>query len=432
MKLTQKLAISTALLLGISVASFVTMSGQTRAQNETPVAVAPVKEEGMAVVVNKTLAPTAELPTAEMLKAAPSEIARQLRKNGLQITANDTGSCIAITGQRVFAPEELKKGELADEVLAAALVGEVTKEQLARREKGYLRLENLSPLQRQIAEQMARRNGLLDKNGAPTEAGTQLMVGVYPQQVVYKVRRNKDKVSVDQFDIFIHPPTEAAVEAPKIRGSLLWWIWPHADATWGEDAVSLSPSTYSLKDLAAKLGEVTSWKIELDKQAPNTQLAVTAREMSLRKFLWTVAVASGLQVRVFPGAKVVFLTPHSDQQSEGQDASGQLGSLLQLPGSGYATSLNNDALQEVLESNEDFNSAHEDKTLGWKFSELPLLYREMLAEKSMGEQTGLNDRANASVEQNTSVFWVQGIHVSVGLFTQDLSGGGEAFFFPAL
>lgn len=390
MKLTQKLMLSTGLLLGVSATLLFTLSGQTRAQDEKPVAALPIKEEGIAVVVNKTLSPTAELPTAEMLKAAPDEIARQLRKNGLQITASDTGRCLAVTDKRVFTPDEIKKGELSDDALAAILVGEVTKDQLARRNKGYLGLQVLSPLQRQIVEQMARRNGLIDKNGAPTEAGTQLMVGIYSQQAVYKVHRNKDKVSVDQFDIFIHPPTEAAVEAPKIRGSLLWWIWPHADATWGEDAVSLSPSTYSLKDLAAKLGEVTSWKIELDKQAPNTQLAVTAREMSLRKFLWTVAVASGLQVRVFPGAKVVFLTPHSDQQSEGQDASGQLGSLLQLPGSGYATSLNNDALQEVLESNEDFNSAHEDKTLGWKFSELPLLYREMLAEKSMGEQTGLD------------------------------------------
>jgi hypothetical protein len=138
----------------------------------------------------------------------------------------------------LVSDSEIALGDTTDAWLATGLAERTTSAQLAAREKGYLKAQDLSGMQMTAARRIARRHGLLDDKGQPTESGTSLCVGLWQQWEAYVSAVQEGSVVWSQLDAAPRPPTVEAVASPPLPASVLRSSWPHpAPSTGIEEAL---------------------------------------------------------------------------------------------------------------------------------------------------------------------------------------------------
>jgi hypothetical protein len=122
---------------------------------------------------------------------------------------------------------EIVLGTVSDELLATGLVERATPEQLASREKGYLRADALSGIQMDAVCQIARRHGLMDAQGQLAESGATLRVGIWQTWQAYVSRPGEGATDWYRLSFALRPPTPDAIIAPPLAESVLLQSWPY-------------------------------------------------------------------------------------------------------------------------------------------------------------------------------------------------------------
>ena len=189
---------------------------------------------GVAVVIDVERAPDAKLPALDELRKNSGKIIDEFRTAGLHVASDPSGQYIAVTGPTHVSDEALLNANLSGHVIAAGIVERVTPEQLAAREKGYLRAEALSEVQLAAARRVARRHGLIDKRGQVREAGTHFTLGIWRTWIVHVATRDGARIVCRTVGQLPSPPTPAAIAKPPLTGSPLWYAWPHATGCLGQ------------------------------------------------------------------------------------------------------------------------------------------------------------------------------------------------------
>lgn len=122
---------------------------------------------------------------------------------------------------------EIVLGHVDDELLATGVAERTTPEQVASREKGYLKANALSAIQTAAVRQIAQRHGLLDAQGQVTEDGASLCVGIWHTWQAYVSIAGDGTVTWHKLDFGLRPPTVEAVLYPPLASSLLRSSWPY-------------------------------------------------------------------------------------------------------------------------------------------------------------------------------------------------------------
>jgi hypothetical protein len=145
---------------------------------------------------------------------------------------------------------EIVLGHLSDQLLAAGLAERATPEQLAARNKGYLTENALFAIQAAAARQIAQRHGLIDAQGAVTESGAHLSVGIWQSWQAYLSLPGDGAVTWHKLDFGLRPPTPEAIAAPPLADSVLRQSWPHSMPSAG-----LTSALRSLEAIAEQRSE---------------------------------------------------------------------------------------------------------------------------------------------------------------------------------
>ena len=389
--------------------------------------------QGVAVVINADLALDAELPGIEELRADPDSVAQAFRDAGLRVTVDPTGRCLAVTSPSHITDEDLLTGDLFRAAFFAGILERTTSEQFTARQKGYLPAEALSDVQRAALLRIAQRYGMVDKHGKVTEEGTHLCAGIGPTWVTH-VSTHADTQAPSCIKLFVEtcPPTEAAIARPPLSGSVLWWAWPYAQADWGDEQVSLEAGTYALDELLAQLSRDCRADMVARPPASERKLAVVASQMSVRKLLWATEVALGLPARIVPDSKPPIILVASDMGPRAYYHP-DYNVLLPMPGLGYWSPADSPIGRKLLSNLEGGPAQEGQDWLGWRFSNLPLLYRNSIREEWKRTYQALYGRPPHPLQPDrTSVLWTKSVCVSVDLQLEDGSGGGSEFVLPAL
>jgi hypothetical protein len=117
--------------------------------------------------------------------------------------------------------------DLSDRLLAAGVAERVTAQQVASRKKGYLSAGELSAPQSAAVRKIARRHSLLDKEGRPTETGTNLRLGLWRIWECWVFTPGDGKAHWFNLGTLLRPPTAAAIAKPPLANSRLRSAWPH-------------------------------------------------------------------------------------------------------------------------------------------------------------------------------------------------------------
>jgi hypothetical protein len=385
---------------------------------------------GVAVVINSELAPDAKLPSLAALRADASAAAQAFRQAGLRVAVDPAGACLAVTKPMHIADDELLTKELPSPLLAAGIMERVTRDQLAAHKKGYVRAELLSEVAQAAAQRLARQLGMLDEKGRTREKDLEdasLSVAVWPSWQVHVAANNGKCI---RLNFGLRPPTAPAVAEPTLSGSVLWWAWPHCQAAWGDKRVSVAAGTYALRDLARRLTERGELQVSAQPEVANWRLAVAAEDTPVKTLLWAVSVATGLEVQAAAEtarAKILVTSDLSREHSFNVDVN----SLAPVRGFGYYSCSDPPIGRELL-SRLDGGAAGAD-WIGWRLSDLPLLYRNWIQEEWRRTHQLLFDKPAPALDPDaTFVLWTKCLLVSIGLMREDASGGGYEFLLPAL
>ena len=394
---------------------------------------AAADSQGVAVVINADLALDVELPRIEELRADPGGVAQAFRDAGLRVTVDPTGRCLAVTPPSHITDEDLLTADLFRAAFLVGIFERTTSEQLAARKMGYLRIEALSEVQRAAALRLARRCSMVDEQGKVTEAGTHLSVEISRTWATHVVTHgSSQQPSCLKLFAEPRPPTEAAIARPPLAGSVLWWAWPYAQADWGDEEITLEAGTYALDDLLARLSRDCRLDMIARPPASQRELAVVANHMSVRKLLWAIEVALGLPARIVPDADVpmILLTP---DMTPGGSYHPDYNVLLPMPGLGYWSPADSPVGRKMLSSLEGGPAQEGRDWIGWLFSDLPLLYRNLIRDEWKRTYQARYGKSLHPLEpDHTFVFWTKSIRVSINLQLDDGSGGGSEFVLPAL
>lgn len=389
--------------------------------------------DGAAVVINLAVPSDVEVPSAEQVREDPKGTIAALRGAGLRVATDPSGHCIASVGVQLPPDEDVCEDGCAVAALVVTLCATISAEQFASREMGYLRWGQMSERQQAVALQLGRMCGLLAHDrGAPTE-GAQLAIGVGPRWVAHVAARGEEGYA-ECVRLFIEsePPTQAAVAAPPLPGSALWWASPYFDAAWGDETVDLKPGIRSLDELTSELCAAGDIDIVVAPSAREMPLAVTASSISLRRLIWAIEVATGLPARLAAGAEPPIVRIGFGKRREDwyhQDYN----LLLPIPEVGYWSPSGTPIGQVALPLLQGGPAQHHKQWIGWRFSDLPLLYQNSIrTEWERAHRAARGHDAPAFDAQRTFVLWTQAIKVSIALLDADGGGQGYEFAFPVL
>lgn len=389
--------------------------------------------DGAAIVINLAVPSDVELPSAQQMREdAPGAFAA-LRDAGLRVATDPGGHCIASVGVQSPPSEDVCEDGCAAAALVVALCATISPEQFASRERGYLRWAQMSEGQQAVALQLAHMCGLLARDhDAPPEGG-QLAIGVGPRWVAHVAARGEEGYA-ECVRLFIEaePPTQAAVAAPPLPGSALWWAWPYFDAAWGDETVDLKSGIRSLDELTSELCAAGDIDIVVAPSAREIPLAVMASNISLRRLIWAIEVATGLPARLAAGAEPPIVRIGFGKRREDwyhQDYN----LLLPIPEVGYWSPSGTPIGQVALPLLQGGPAQDSKQWIGWRFSDLPLLYQNSIdTEWEHAHTTARGHDAPAFDAQRTFVLWTQAIKVSITLLDENGGGQGYEFAVPAL
>ncbi len=388
---------------------------------------------GVVLVVNPSANVHTSMPTVEQLDSAPDAVARGLSEAGFLVRTSPDGRCIAASAPATVSDDDLGSADLPPPVLVTRIVDGITSEQMAARFQGYLAGERLSEPQRLAALRIGKRRSLVDAEGRPTEAGTRLSVGIWCTWRPHVVTTDaNDNHICRMLDFGIRPPTEPAIAVAPLSGSVLWWAWPYRDADWGDQTVSIEAGTYALDELLERLSAASGIDIVARAPADGTSLAVCADGIRVRELLWAVEVATGLPAEIMPNSDppiVALGAGGARSQPRYRDDN----VLVPVPGLGYYSASQSPGGSDLLMAYPGGPTEKGKHWIGWRFSDLPLLYRNMVQDE-WARSCKLSDAAlPASLKPDeTYVLWVKCVLVSVGAMASDGSGRGGEYPVPAL
>jgi len=393
---------------------------------------ASADSQGVAVVINTERAPDVELPRIEDLRADPGAVVQAFKDAGLRVTVGPTRRCIAVTRPLLMADDDLRIADLLPVALAAGILQRTTSEQLASRFQGYVPVEKLSEAQQAVAQRIGRRRGLVDEEGRATEEGTHLCVGIWCRWEPHVVTvRNGDHIC-RKLRFGIRPPTEPAVTASPLSGSVLWWAWSHAAASWGNQPVSVEAGTYALDDLLARLSAVSEVDFVARSPASDRKLAVVASQVRVRELLWAIEIATGLPARTVPNAQPPIIAVGS-RGERAETRYRQHNVLVPIPGLGYYSASDSPGGQKLLSAYGGGPTAEGQHWIGWRFSDLPLLYRNWVQEEwERSYEPSDGEPMDQLKPDKTYVLWVKCVLVSISGLAKDGSGRGGEYLVPAL
>jgi hypothetical protein len=397
-------------------------------------ACAPAKadEAPAAIVLSEQAASHMRAPDIEAVRADPQACADALRGVGLRVVVHPDRAIIAATGRRSVSAGRTGVEHATPLALAYSTLSGSSSEQLAQRFQGYLFESHLTGSQREAATMIGKQGGFVDDKGHVKEGGSELRVGIWcrwePHLVVcghgYGVCRRLNPV--------IRPPTSAAVEAPPLPGSVLWWAWPHRAASWGNAAADFPPGKYRVRDVLTRLSVKAEVDIVAEEQAGEMQVYMAAQDVCVRDVLWALEVATGLPVRIVPGASppIIAVGP----RSESHEATYRERNLVApIRGLGYCSPEECAAGSYLLAQFEGGATHLGRHWVGWRFPELPLLYRNWILEEwQRAGSSDMPDDLKQLPAQEAYVLWLKCVVVSVGSFAANGAGGGVEYAIPAL
>jgi hypothetical protein len=393
---------------------------------ETPPVPKPAYAEsaGTAVVV-KVDGAGGSCPLVEQLLADPAAGAKSLGDAGYFVAHDPSGRYLAAS-PRVELPTDAEQiKQLSGAALACVLVDHSLPAQWAARQKGYLSLTQLSSFQRVAATELGRLRGLLDPEGNSRRPGMHLRIGLWRSWQVYVAVSADQPETSSRLQHGLRPPSVPAIAAPPLKGSVLWWSWPHVEADWGAETVSVSPDTYALADLLTTLEEASGILLDASPDLAQAKVAVGAQDAPVRNLIWALRTALGVEVEteeVQQALTVTFAEPEETWPPKER--------LAPLRGLGYYTPLASGIAGHLRELDGDPDG---DGWLGWRFSDLPLMYREMVDEQWTTDLGAPADRQPLSLNPDaTFVIWIKTICVSIELTGQGGGGYGSSCYVPAL
>lgn len=87
----------------------------------------------------------------------------------------------------------------------------------------------------------------------------------------------------------------------------------------------------------------------------------------------------------------------------------------------------------MLEKDADFARLKGEKSIGWRWPELPLLYRQLIVERAKHDLSTAEKVLQAKQSpEKTEVVWAQVVVVSVHLLQPNFAGGGSNIVLPVL
>lgn len=396
-------------------------------------AFADTEAHGVAAVINAPTTDEMSPPTAEQLRSDPSAVARSLSEAGLLVRVSPDGRCIAASAPATVSDDDLVSADLPPPVLVTRIVDGITSEQMAARFQGYLAGEKLSDQQRLAALRIGKRRSLVDEQGRPTEEGTRLSVGIWCTWKPHVVTTDHSGNHICRMlDFGIRPPTEPAIATAPLSGSVLWWAWPYLRADWGDQTVSIEPGMYALDALLERLSAASGINIVARGPADGTRLTVCADGIRVRELLWAVEVATGLPAEVVPKSDppiVALGAGGARSQPRYRDNN----VLVPMPGLGYYSASQSPGGSDLLMGYPGGPTENRKHWIGWRFSDLPLLYRNMVQDEWARSYRHPDGAAATPLEPDeTYVLWVKCVLVSVGAMASDGSGRGGEYPVPAL
>lgn len=384
-----------------------------------------------AVVVDLERVPDAQLPGLDDLQEDVGRIVERFRAAGLRVVTDPTGRCLAVTRRTQISDDDLLAGDAANSVLAAGILERTTSAQLAARQKGYVRAEALSEVQLAAARRIGKRIDIVDDQGRVTTSGAHLVVGIWPNWVLHLSMQRDGDVICRQLLAggAISPPTPAVVP-PPLAGSVLWYAWPYSAARWGNERTNVEAGTYTLGDLLAKLSQAGKVRVTAHEDVRHRRVAVVADGVPVRTLLWAIEVGTGLQVRVEP-ASVATSIVVAERSSE-HTYRGRRNALLPMPDLGYYSPSDSASGRRILEGLPGGRAGPSNHWIGWRLSEMPLLFRKQIEEEWIETCGRFYEKAPPLDPETTFVLWTKAVMVSVNYQLEDGRGGGIAFPFPAL
>ncbi len=399
---------------------------------------------GAAIVLNRELAPNADLPPITSVLQSSGQAARVARAAGLYVIEDPTGSCLVLMGTWRAPAGSAGLAALPDAVLASWFIDALPRAQIPHPEPELRapspdgsRAPYLSPhsgaeviksFSDPAAGELLKRYRLRDEpEAAPDQAVPSTEARVLPSSMAYVVSSAADGVAAFPVILRVRPPTRVVVEARPVQGSLLWWMWRYREASWGARRVTLKAGTYGLKDLGAKLSQSTGLEVRIDYRVPDTKIAVAAEGAPLAKILWALSIATGLVAVPLPAQDpdVVFLKQETrlDAQRR-QEAGGIEGdegnsvAILQLLSYGYTSPLQAPAWRDLLRQPDEYGTPDGERSMGWRMADLPVLYQNEIlsaAQRAIAAPTGKRLGVQMPLNpQRTVVFWIKGLTLSLG------------------
>ena len=192
--------------------------------------------------------------------------------------------------------------------------------------------------------------------------------------------------------------------------------------------MSVKAGTYALSELLAKMSKAGKANISAQPGSADTRLAVVAANTPIRILLWSIEVATGLEVRVVEGSRPPTIVVSSDT-SRKPDA--QINLLVPIKGLGYFPPLDSPTARELLQWHSAETPESGKYSMGWRLSDLPLLYRSYIDDKA--QQRTHKFLPHPLEPEDTFVLWIRVVYISFGLNFEDGSGGGgPEILLPAL
>lgn len=232
------------------------------------------------------------------------------------------------------------------------------------------------------------------------------------------------------------PPSPGALPVAPSRETLLWLLWPFAEAPWAQSRVDVTPGIHTLGALCGAIREQTEVDLVVDPSLLEREIACAAQSARVTELLWAVATAGGLYARFVPGPGQGTLV-----------LSGAIGPEAREPGS---AELPPDWLRLLVSSG--YRPAQElpsvasftmqpwpghgtvpggGMAVAWRLKDVPDLYRghiegRLASPMHRSEETPPLDRERAVL------VWVWGIEVNVVLSDGHRGGRCYSAWLPAL
>jgi len=400
--------------------------------------------DGFAAVINMERVPNQDLVDLQLLRTDPLAFAQACRARGLFAVLDASERSVAVVGPAGVPGSTTGWKDLSSLGLASIIVQNIPLSHLTTGEPNYLPVDSLPEPARTAALALAQRDGLADQDGSPTRAGAQLCVRLWFAWQSRFIGNLDRQTSIYDWSFCYFPPTSPAVAQPPLTGSVFWWMWDHAEADWGDQPVSVEPGDYPLRYLLRKLAEATGRRIFPRYLGTDPHLRVVAERIPLRNLLWAIRLATGLRVEATSDTDPVIVTvgqeasPGNPRRADAPGALPILGCYPApctddpgpLPTVGYYTPVLSPTGRALLR--EGGATLGADRTwIGWRFRDMPLMYRSWISEGWEERQRGAKQLFPLDADR-TLVIWTKGIWVGVELRWDDSCDPGSSFIFPAL